>query len=279
MLMHEYRDYKTSAYVLRNAPAPVAVPVLDALERHLKLTCREFVKALSEAVGIGGVMSGPLLVTKASRNRLDIELDHLRQLLGIYTDFDLSQNLRIGIASREHLNLMLRMVEERIFPVLLDRTIIASRSSLHPSSDHEEVLWLLGIVWNWRNLLREQIQWGSRFTIWRDNLLGFLQESLKAAVTSKSYEDIRQRWGHILRIDALAARFGRDTAGWLTPLDHAMVRVTTELLEDPLEVPPRAAILIGVVKDDAEAELARIKYWKDPALLRLTELYRARIGT
>jgi len=58
-----------------------------------------------------------------------------------------------------------------------------------------------------------------------------------------------------------------------------MVRVTTELLEDPLEVPPRAAILIGVVKDDAEAELARIKYWKDPALLRLTELYWARIGT
>ena len=44
-------------------------------------------------------------------------------------------------------------------------------------------------------------------------------------------------------------------------------------------LPPRAAILIGVVKDDAEAELARIKYWKDPALLRLTELYRARIGT
>jgi len=279
MLMHEYRDYRTSVYVLRNAPAPVAVPVLDALERHLKLTCREFAKVLSEAVGIGGVMSGPLLVSKASRNRLNIELDYLRQLIGIHTDFDLGQNQRIGTASREHLNLMLCMVEKQIFPVLLDRTIIASRSSLRPSSDHEEVLWLLGIIWNWRDLVREQIQWGSQFTIWRDNLLGFLQESFKTAVASRDYEDIRQHWEHILRIDALAARFGWDMTKWLTPLDHAMVRVTVELLEDPSEVPSRAAILISVVKEYAEAELARIKYWKDPTLLRLTELYRARIGT
>ena len=26
VLMHEYRDYRTAAYVLRNAPAPVVVP-------------------------------------------------------------------------------------------------------------------------------------------------------------------------------------------------------------------------------------------------------------
>lgn len=275
--MHEYRDYRTAAYVLRNAPAPVVVPVLDLFERHLKRSCREFTEALGQAVGIGGVMSGPLLVSEANRSRLNNELDRLSQLIEIYADFDLIQNQRIGTASREHLNQMLRMVEERIFPVLLDRTVAASRSSLRPSTDHEDILWLLGVIWAWRGMLREQIQWGSKFTAWRDNLLDFLQESFKAALTSKTYDDARQCWDHILRIDALVARCGRDTAGWLTPLDHAMVRIAIELLEDKAKVPPRAAELIGVTAGLADVELAQIKYWKDPVLLRFTELFRARI--
>jgi hypothetical protein len=275
VLMHEYRDYRTVVYVLRNAPASIAVPMLESVERHLKRACRDF----TEAVGIGGVMSGPLLVSKTNRDRLNNELHHLRQLIGIYVDFDLVQNQRIGTASREHLDRMLRMVEERIFPILLDRTIVASRSSLRPSSDYEEVLWLLGIVWIWRDLVREQIQWGSGFTAWRDNLLSFLQESFKAALISRNYDDVRQRWEHILRIDALVARFARDLAGWLTPLDYAMVRIAIELLEDPAEVPSRAAGLIGVAAALAEAELVRIKYWKDPTLFRFTQLFQARIGS
>ena len=277
MLMHEYKDYRTAAYVLRNASAPIVVPVLDSFERHMKRACREFTEALGQAVGVGGVMSGPLLVSGANRGRLNNELDHLHHLIEIYTDFDLTQNQRIGAASREHLNQMLRMVEERIFPVLLDRTIVASRSSLRPSSDHEDILWLLGVIWTWRGMVREQIQWGSRFTVWRDNLLGFLQESFKAALTSRNYDDVHQRWDHILRIDALAARCGWDIAGWLTPLDHTMVRIAVELLEDKAKVPPRAAALIGVTAGLAEKELAQIKYWKDPILLRFTELFRSRI--
>ena len=126
-------------------------------------------------------------------------------------------------------------------------------------------------------MVREQIQWGSRFTVWRDNLLGFLQESFKAALASRNYDDVRQRWEHILRIDALAARCGRDISGWLTPLDHAMVRIATELLEEKVKVPHRAAELIGVTAGLADVELAQIKYWKDPVLLRFTELFRARI--
>ena len=176
-------------------PRRLQSPMPELVERHLKRACRDFTEALGEAVGIGGVMSGPLLVSKTNRDRLNNELHHLRQLIGIYVDFDLVQNQRIGTASREHLNRMLRMVEERIFPILLDRTIVASRSSLRPSSDYEEVLWLLGIVWIWRGFVREQIQWGSKFTAWRDNLLSFLQESFKAALMSRDYDDVRQRWG------------------------------------------------------------------------------------
>ena len=56
-----------------------------------------------------------------------------------------------------------------------------------------------------------------------------------------------------------------------------MVRVAIELLEDPAEVPSRAAELIGVAAALAEAELARIKYWKDPTLFRFTQLFQARI--
>jgi hypothetical protein len=278
MLMHEYRDYRTAVYVLRNAPAQVAMPVLDSLERHLKRVCRDFTETLGEAIGIGGIMSGPLLVSKTTRDRLNNGLNYLHQLIEIYADFDLVHNQRIGSASREHLDYMFRVVEEKIFPVLLDRTIVASRSSLRPSSDHAEVIWLLGVVRIWRGAVREQIQWGSRFSVWRDNVLGFLQESFKAAITSKNYDNVHQRWEHILRIDALAAQLGRDVANWLTSLDHAMVLIAIELLEDAAEVPPRVAGLIGVVATMAEAELARIKYWKDPTLLRFIELFRTRIG-
>jgi hypothetical protein len=277
IFMHEYRDYRTAAYVLRNASAPIVMPVLDSFERHLKRSCREFTEALGQAVAIGGVMSGPLLVSEANRSRLNNELNRLSQLIEIYVDFDLTQNQRIGTASREHLNQMLRMVEERIFPVLLDRTVAASRSSLRPYTDHEDILWLLGVIWAWRGMVREQIQWGSKFTTWQDNLLGFLQESFKTALTSRNYDDVNQRWDHILRIDALVARCGQDTAGWLTPLDHAMVRIAIELLEDKAKVQSRAAELIGVTADLAEVELAQIKYWKDSVLLRFTELFRARI--
>ena len=81
------------------------------------------------------------------------------QLIEDLSDFDLIQNQRIVTASREHLNQMLRLVEERIFPVLLTGPCIASRSSLRPSTDHEDILWLLGVIWAWRGMLREQIQW------------------------------------------------------------------------------------------------------------------------
>jgi hypothetical protein len=278
VLMHEYRDYRTAVYVLRNARAQSALPVLDALERHLKRTCREFCEALGETVGLGGVLSGPLLVSRTNRNRVNTELESLRQLLGLHADFNLSRNQRIGTASREHLDQMLRMVEDRALPILLERVIAASGSALRPSSDHDDLLWLLDVIRTWRDMLREQIESGSRFTAWRDNLLGFLQENYRAALTSRNYYDAGQRWDHILRIDALTAKLGRDLADWLRPLDHAMVRVAIERLEGTAGIPSRAFALIGIVAGLAETELARIKYWKDPVLLRLTELYRSRSG-
>jgi hypothetical protein len=241
--------------------------LLDGIARHVEVVSAAFADRLSALTGVAG--AGPLVLPADRVAGIAAALDAFERAMGACAGLDLLASPRVGARCRDALAALLSRVEKGPYKVLLARVEACSR--LLPAPDHEAVAAMLGVVQRWRAGLSDQVFWGSGHTEFKDDAQATLRAAFKRALAPETHPGPIPRFGHLRRIEELARGVGVSVARWLDPPNPGFVRAATERLAAPEPLHPVEADLVRAAVASAQAELAKIRHWKDAALVALVE--------
>ncbi|MFV3129642.1 hypothetical protein [Niveispirillum sp. KHB5.9] len=271
-LMHRRRAYRAVVPFLLDGSPTVQARILEALDSHFGRTCARIGQEGGALAGAGHPIKGPLAATTLRRLTLGEELGHLDAILGIYEEFEILDDPRLGAQARDYMDLMVKAVERNLYPALVDRCIAAGRTIERALPDQDALEWALGLCVRWRAVIGRVMHWGSGHTNFKEQVLEHAKASFQQALSDPRAVSPSDRLAQAVRMLQISKPLGGGAESWITLLDKGLVRTVTDRLrqEDPLRDGERdlAAALMVLVRD----ELRRTRHWKDTGLVALDEL-------
>jgi hypothetical protein len=234
-------------------------PLPQALAARLGATCRATARAL---------LAGDALAAEE-------QVDRLAGILRLHGELDLFLLRETGRVASAHVEEMVAAVKAKVLPGLAERvrTLAEART---PLADFDMVEARLACVTRWADALAsDRMVWGRDHARWRRDLLDRLARTLKD--TLKRGDDDGLRHAHVLRIAGLTSALGASLGDWMGPVDKTYIGLLTRRLSRSEPLSELEVHLTGHMAEKARAELARIRYWKDPDLAALVALAEARL--
>lgn len=259
--LYRERSFDELAHLFATLPPDAAArsPLPAALAARLGATCKATARAL-------------LAGDAASAER---RLDGLAGLVRLHGELGLFLRQGTGRAASAHVEEMIAAVKAGLLPGLAERTrtLAAART---PLADFDVVAARLRCVTRWMEAVSpDRMVWGRDLARWRGALLDQLALSLKEAL--KAIDDEDSRHARVLRIAELTAALGASLGDWMGPVDKTYIGLLTRRLSLSEPLSELEARLADHMAAKARAELARIRYWKDPDLCDLVALADARL--
>lgn len=234
-------------------------PLPQALAARLGATCRATVRAL---------LAGDAPAAAE-------QVDRLAGILRLHGELDLFLLRETGRVASAHVEEMVAAVKAKVLPGLAERvrTLAEART---PLADFDMVAARLACVTRWADALAsDRMAWGRDHARWRRDLLDRLARTLKD--TLKRDDDDALRHAHVLRIAELTSALGASLGDWMGPVDKTYIGLLTQRLSRSEPLTEMEVHLADHMAAKARAELARIRYWKDPDLAALVALAEARL--
>lgn len=272
LLLHRRRAYRAVVpFLLDGAPATQA-RILEALDSHFGRSCARIGMEAGLLAGTGQPIKGPLAATTVRRLVLGEELGYLDAMLGIYEEFEILDDPRLGAQARDYMDLMVKSIERALYPALIDRCIASGRTIERPLPDQDALEWALGLCMRWRAVIGRVMHWGSGHTAFKEQVLELAKAAFQAALSDPRAIAPTDRLAHAVRMLQLSKPLGGGAVNWITLLDKGLVRTVTDRLQEPepLRDGERdlAQALMVLVRD----ELRRTRHWRDTGLATLDEL-------
>ncbi|KAA0592033.1 hypothetical protein J2848_003771 [Azospirillum lipoferum] len=252
-------------------------PLLRALLCHFHAACttiREVVDGMFGDMDIqdGGVLSAPV-PTRALLHEAVERFDRaLTALAG--TGFLASRST--GPALRAELAAVSRELTGTVMPALAARLQAAMNARHAPVPDHEDIVWLLELVWRWGRYLgaagyaNPELK-SLRLYAVETGRLAFLH-----AMKAEPQEKPAHRMAHMLRIRRLMVAMGETVDGWISPVSQGLHRVVHSYLEADGEIAADEWAVIDAFVASVRRELSRSRNWQSADFVDILRLHEGR---
>ncbi|MBK1839342.1 hypothetical protein JHL17_18180 [Azospirillum sp. YIM B02556] len=257
-------------------------PLLRALLCHFHAACatiREAVDGMfgdmdiqNREMGDGGVLSTPAPARALLGEAVERFDRGLTALAG--TGFLASRST--GPALRAELSAVSRELTGTVMPALAARLQAAMNARHAPVPDHEDIVWLLELVWRWGRHLgtagyaNPELK-SLRLYAVETGRLAFLQ-----AMKAEPQEKPAQRMAHLLRIRRLMAAMDEPVDGWISPVSQGLHRVVHSYLDAAAEITRDEWAVIDAFVASVRSELSRSRNWQSADFVEILRLHEAR---
>ncbi|MBY6265646.1 hypothetical protein EI613_27550 [Azospirillum sp. 412522] len=257
-------------------------PLLRALLCHFHATCttiREVVDGMfgdmeiqGREIGDGGVLSAPA----PTRALLGEAVERFDRVLTALSGTGSLASRSTGPALRAELAAVSRALTGTVMPALAARLQTAMNARHAPVPDHDDIVWLLDLVWRWGRTLgnagyaNPELK-SLRLYAVETGRLAFLQ-----AMKAEPQERPAQRMAHLLRIRRLMAAMGETVDGWISPVSQGLHRVVYSYLEADGGIAADEWSVIDAFVASVRSELSRSRNWQSADFVDILRLYGTR---
>ncbi|CAO3416484.1 hypothetical protein [Azospirillum endophyticum] len=257
-------------------------PLLRALLCHFHAACttiREAVDGMfgdmdiqNREIGDGGVLSAPA----PTRALLGEAVERFDRVLTALSGTGFLASRSTGPALRAELGAVSRDLTGTVMPALAARLQAAMNARHAPVPDHEDIVWLLELVWRWGRTLgnagyaNPELK-SLRLYAVETGRLAFLQ-----AMKAEPQEKPAQRMAHLLRIRRLMAAMDESVDGWISPVSQGLHRVVYSYLEADGEIGADEWAVIDAFVASVRSELSRSRNWQSADFVDMLRLHEAR---
>jgi hypothetical protein len=252
-------------------------PLLRALLAHFNaasITIREVVDGMFGDVDIrdGGVLS----VNGATRNLLSGAVERFDRSLTALTGCGFLASRSSGPAIRAQLAEVSRCLTATVIPALASRMQAAMVSRHNPVADHDDVVWLLELVWRWGRYLgaagyaNPELK-SLRLYAVESGRIAFIQ-----AMKAEEHEKPTHRMAHLLRIRRLMKAMGESVDPWISPVSQGLHRVVHIYLDEIQTIGEEEWAVIDAFVASVRAELSRSRHWQSADFVAILRLHETR---
>lgn len=252
-------------------------PLLRALLCHFHAACttiREVVNGMFGDMDIqdGGVLSAPA----PTRALLGEAVERFDRALTALSGTGFLASRSTGPALRAELAAVSRDLTGTVMPALAARLQAAMTARHAPVPDHEDIVWLLELVWRWGRYLgnagyaNPELK-SLRLYAVETGRLAFLQ-----AMKAEPHEKPAHRMAHLLRIRRLMAAMGETVDGWISPVSQGLHRVVHCYLEAVDEIAGDEWAVIDAFVGSVRSELSRSRNWQSADFVDILRLHEGR---
>ncbi|PWC33560.1 hypothetical protein [Azospirillum sp. TSO35-2] len=260
-------------------------PLLRALLGHFHAagtTIREVVDGMFGDMDIqdGGVLSAPA----PTRALLGEAVERFDRALTALAGTGFLASRSTGPAIRAQLADVSRCLTGTVMPALAARLQAAMNARHAPVPDHEDLVWLLELVWRWGRYLGNA-GYGNpelkslRLYAVETGRVAFVQ-AMKAEVSEKP----AHRMAHLLRIRRLMGAMGETVDDWISPVSQGLHRVVHSYLDGAShgasggvgEIGAEEWAVIDAFVASVRNELARSRNWQSADFVDILRLHEAR---
>ncbi len=252
-------------------------PLLRTLLCHFNAACttiREVVDGMFGDMDIqdGGVLSAPA----PTRALLHEAVERFDRALTALSGTGFLASRSTGPALRAELAAVSRELTGTVMPALAARLQAAMNARHAPVPDHEDIVWLLELVWRWGRYLgnagyaNPELK-SLRLYAVETGRLAFIQ-----AMKAEPQEKPAHRMAHMLRIRRLMAAMGETVDGWISPVSQGLHRVVFRYLEDVEEIADDEWAVIDAFVTSVRRELSRSRNWQSADFVDILRLHEGR---
>lgn len=252
-------------------------PLLRALLCHFNAACttiREVVDGMFGDMEIqdGGVLSAPA----PTRALLHEAVERFDRALTALSGTGFLASRSTGPTLRAELAAVSRELTGTVMPALAARLQAAMNARHAPVPDHEDIVWLLELVWRWGRYLgnagyaNPELK-SLRLYAVETGRLAFIQ-----AMKAEPQEKPAHRMAHLLRIRRLMTAMGETVDGWISPVSQGLHRVVFCYLEDVGEIADDEWAVIDAFVASVRSELSRSRNWQSADFVDILRLHEGR---
>jgi len=252
-------------------------PLLRALLCHFSAACTTIREVVGGMFGDMDIQDGGVLSVPApTRALLHEAVERFDRALTALSGTGFLASRSTGPALRAELAAVSRELTGTVMPALAARLQAAMNARHAPVPDHEDIVWLLELVWRWGRTLgaagyaNPELK-SLRLYAVETGRLAFLQ-----AMKAEPQERPAHRMAHMLRIRRLMAAMGETVDGWISPVSQGLQRVVYSYLETDGEIAADEWAVIDAFVASVRSELSRSRNWQSADFVDILRLHEAR---
>ena len=251
--------------------------VAEALLGHFAACVYTVADVLNAALGLNDRRpEAPIRLSRREMVELDAVMDRVALVMPALIVAGVHENHRTEPTFRFIWRDIAHFLGDRLAAGVAQRITAAITARGNAAEDHHDVLWLLRLTWAWHQLARTYDQAFPGVEKWHDHILDDVTLALGQAVQFDDGDSTVGRVGHLLRLNEVAAVFGRRISSALPVTSLDIVRIMADDLEGavPMSAAERAVVceFLALMR----AETAQSRNWKSCELVRLLKLAEAR---
>ncbi|CAO3408223.1 hypothetical protein [Azospirillum largimobile] len=252
-------------------------PLLRALLCHFQAACttiREVVDGMFGDMEIqdGGVLSAPA----PTRVLLGEAVERFDRALTALSGTGFLASRSTGPALRAELAAVSRELTGTVMPALAARLQAAMNARHAPVPDHEDIVWLLELVWRWGRTLGNAGYANPELKSLRLYAVETGRVAFLQAMKAEPQEKPGHRMAHMLRIRRLMAAMGETVDGWISPVSQGLHRVVHSYLEAVEEIADEEWSVIDAFVASVRSELSRSRNWQSADFVDILRLHEGR---
>jgi len=272
------RRYTTAALYIREIGAgPRGGPLTDALLGHFEASCRALKGILDSALRLDERAPGASIrITRRERATLDDTLSRLDELIAALMLAGVVENRVTAPQFALVWHELIAFITNRLAIVADQRSVVAFAARAQAVHDHQDVVWLVRMIWALHTLGR-RYELGDQafFGKWRTRLMDELKGAVDRAARVEPGETLGERMEHLLRLNEFAGAVGQKISPFLSVTSPNIVRMIADSMlgTEPLDPARRTLVDDFIIR--VREELRRSKRWQSPDLTNLVELAEA----
>jgi len=210
---------------------------------------------------------------RATRELLDNAVRRLEGTMTVMSAGGLMGNRVIGPKVRPTLADVAAVFTGLVLPLCEERMIAALNSRNIPEADHDDVVWLMGLVWSWGALLGRAGYAGTETRALKSRVRDEAREAFLAAIKIEPEDIPERRIDHVVRINQLLRAVGDNIGPWISPVSRGLQEMIRMVLEIPRLRTPEVEFVVEHYFAAVRAELGRSRNWQSRELVELMALY------
>lgn len=247
--------------------------VSDALTAHFLATTRALTAALSTVLKLNERVPGsPIRPSVKEKARIEGMMQRLALLIEAVTASGLMEDRRSEPTFRNAWGAASRVIVSRVAAIGMERAGQVAASRRHAVVDHEDVIWLVRLLWAWQDRTRDFGYETFELAKWRETLLEEMRANVEKAMKFEESDSLDERMEHLLRINGVSTVFGHRVSRWIPTTSHNMTRLVSHRLEHGTDLGSDEQEIIDDLIATAKTEVGKSRYWKSNELVDLIEL-------
>lgn len=215
----------------------------------------------------------PIFIAAGDRVRLDHLVGRLAAAVSGIRLAGLADRLDERIRLAEAVGEPLRLMAETMLPGLGLRLSTCLLHRFDPAADQDAVIWLCGQVIRVEAILSPLGLPTSAYAAFRHQSAADADFAAHKVtrLPAETAAEHAERFGHLTRIEQLANAVGISIAGSLSATSRNAQQIIAVRLADPRPLEPAERDLVTGFVTCVRAEIAKIKYWRNPELVELSD--------